>query len=121
MFLEDGIINTVQKRIVEAMDSPVWESDKKFSSFEGRKQYEDEIDMNISEWTSKFEPWSLQEKLQGSNIPAGIVANTKDLHEDPQLVHRNHFRVLNHSTMGDVPYDGPSFRLPKTPDNHRYF
>jgi benzylsuccinate CoA-transferase BbsF subunit len=103
--------------LIEAMGKPTWSLDTKFLTFAGRKEYEDEIDMNLSEWTASFEPWSLQDKLQSLGVPAGVVANTRDLYEDPQLIHRNHFRILKHSTMGDVPYDGPSFRLSKTPDN----
>ncbi|MBM3946665.1 MAG: hypothetical protein FJ315_04605, partial [SAR202 cluster bacterium] len=39
----------------------------------------------------------------------------EDLFSDPQLQHRGHFQLLRHAVMGEVPYDGPAYKLSKTP------
>ena len=54
-------------------------------------------------------------KLQAAGVAAGIVENGQDLHEDPQLKHRHHFWFLEHPEMGLHSYDGPGYRLTKTP------
>ena len=48
-------------------------------------------------------------------IPAGILETAKDLFDDVQLKHRDHFQVLNHPEMGDVTCEHLGFRLSKTP------
>jgi benzylsuccinate CoA-transferase BbsF subunit len=37
------------------------------------------------------------------------------MHADPQLAHRGHYWKLEHPHMGLRTYDGPAFRLSKTP------
>ena len=100
----------------EAMGDPDWARDARFDTLAGRKESEDELDRGVGEWTAGFEREELQDMLQARGVPAGVVATTEDLYNDPQLQHRGHFRTLTHSNMGPVPYDGPSFRLSKTPD-----
>jgi benzylsuccinate CoA-transferase BbsF subunit len=100
----------------EAMGDPSWALDQRFDTFPSRKEAEEELDRRISEWTPSFGPEELQDLLQAKGVPAGVVGTTEDLFNDPQLQHRGHFRTLNHTHMGPVPYDGPSFRLSKTPD-----
>jgi len=58
-------------------------------------------------------------QLQATGVPAGLVSNGRDLHFNPQFKHRPHFWMLNHSEIGVTAYDGPSFRLSKTPTKLR--
>lgn len=55
------------------------------------------------------------EQTQQAGVPAGLVESSKDLYDDPQLEHRHHFWKLNHPEMGLNAYDGPSFRMSKSP------
>ena len=48
-------------------------------------------------------------------VPAGAVQTCEELHNDPQLAHRNHFRRLDHAEIGEHAYDAPAFRLSRTP------
>ena len=43
------------------------------------------------------------------------VVGTQDLFADPQLEHRQYFRVLNHKVIGPHAYHAPAYRLSKTP------
>lgn len=55
------------------------------------------------------------EHFQSFGVPAGIVQSPEQMHRDPQLAHRHHYRVLDHPTMGARTYDAPAFRLSRTP------
>jgi benzylsuccinate CoA-transferase BbsF subunit len=37
------------------------------------------------------------------------------MHADPQMAHRGHYWKLQHPVMGLRAYDGPAFRLSRTP------
>ena len=43
------------------------------------------------------------------------MANAKDLAEDPQLAHRKHYEVREHSEIGPHSYENFAFRLSETP------
>jgi len=45
------------------------------------------------------------------------VERPEDLFNDPQLKHREHFRILEHKVIGKHSYNAPAYRLSKTPDN----
>ena len=53
--------------------------------------------------------------FQSFGVPAGIVQSPEAMHADPQLQHRGHYWRLQHPVMGERTYDGPAFRLSKTP------
>lgn len=98
-----------------AMGNPAWAEGEKFSSLEKRKSNEDEVDRLISAWTINHPPEDLMRLLQETGVPAGMVKNGRDIHEDPQLAHRGHLVPLKHQEMGMVNYDAPPFRLSLTP------
>jgi benzylsuccinate CoA-transferase BbsF subunit len=102
--------------LCKVIGTPKWTKDPKFATFKGRKENEDELDRLIAEWTNTLTAEEVMFRMQGAGVPTGVVQNTKDLFEDPQLKHRRHFRWLHHSVMGPHCYDGPAFRLSKTPD-----
>ncbi|MBI4297942.1 MAG: CoA transferase [Chloroflexi bacterium] len=98
-----------------ATDHSEWEQDPRFATFQARKANEDELDRLVSEWTSRYTPHEVMELLQGVGVAAGVVATGRDLHEDAQLKHRKHWRVLDHPEMGPTAYNSPPFRLSRTP------
>jgi crotonobetainyl-CoA:carnitine CoA-transferase CaiB-like acyl-CoA transferase len=51
------------------------------------------------------------ELLQAAGVPAGMVQRSSDHLRDPQLAHRRFFRSLRHPEMGEVPYEGHSYRI----------
>jgi len=88
-----------------------------FTTLTARKENEDELDRIVEDWTKNYPAEEVMAKMQQAGVPAGAVENNRDLHEDPQLEYRHHFWELDHSEMGRVRYDAPSFRLSKTPIN----
>jgi crotonobetainyl-CoA:carnitine CoA-transferase CaiB-like acyl-CoA transferase len=73
------------------------------------------LDTLISEWTKGYTPEQLMEMLQESGVPCGVVETAEDLFKDPQLKHRQHFRLLQHEVIGQHTYQAPAYRLSKTP------
>ena len=109
--------NEQWKALCEAMGNPDWTSSDKFNTFLGRKRNENELDALVGEWTSKYTAEEVMGILQNSQVPCGVVQSKKDLFEDPQVKHRDHFRYLEHMEIGVHAYDGPAFKLSKTPDS----
>jgi crotonobetainyl-CoA:carnitine CoA-transferase CaiB-like acyl-CoA transferase len=63
----------------------------------------------------RYTSYELMRFLQGFGVPCGVVQSPGDLHSDPQLEHRGRYWTLEHPVMGTRRYDGPAFRLSKTP------
>jgi len=99
----------------EAMGNPAWSQDPKFATFLKRKKNQVELDRRISEWTVKFSPEEVMALLQKVGISAGVVMSSKDLCDDSQLIHRNHFWILDHKEIGKFKYLGQAAILSKTP------
>ncbi len=101
--------------LCRVMGKEPWLRDERFNSPENRLRNTAALDGLIDEWTSKHPAEEVMERLQKAGVPAGVVENARDLHNDPQLKHMQHFVRLEHPEMGLRTYDAPSFRLSKTP------
>ncbi|MFC1908939.1 CaiB/BaiF CoA transferase family protein [Chloroflexota bacterium] len=98
----------------KVIGEPQWCQDTKFSTSTGRKQNEDELDRLVEAWTVNYPAQDIMDRMQSAGVPAGKVQNGRDLHQDPQLKHRQHFWRIEHPEIGVLDYDGPSFRMSKT-------
>jgi len=105
--------------LCNVIGNPPWASGAKYSTLEGRKEHEDELDELIEAWTTQFTPEEVMEKMQKAGVAAGVVKNAKDLFEDPQLQHRDHFQYAEHSEVGQTCYSTPSYKLAETPPEIR--
>lgn len=103
----------------QAIEHPEWTKEPKFSTLLGRKKNEDELDKLVEEWTVIYTPEEVMEKMQKCGVASGIVATGQDIHSDPQIKHRGHFKVLDHKEIGLHSYETPSWRLSKTPGEIR--
>ncbi len=103
------------KAFCRAIGNPPWTRDQKFATLLGRKKNEAELDTRVEEWTAGHPADYVMNHLQRAGVPAGMVAKAEDLHKDPQLLHRQHYRRLNHPVIGPHSYDTPAFRFSKTP------
>ncbi|MCD0502650.1 CaiB/BaiF CoA transferase family protein [Bordetella petrii] len=91
----------------------------------GRPQYQDTLarwrnrdalDSAIAAATANWDADTLTHSLQQAGVPAGRVATAADvLNQDPQLLHREHFRWREHAEMGRTVYSAPPFTLSRTP------
>jgi benzylsuccinate CoA-transferase BbsF subunit len=99
----------------KVIGQPELTREPRFATLLARLENVDELDRLVEQWTINHSPEEVMVMMQEAGVPAAVVANSEDLHLDPQLKHREHFRVLNHSEIGPHSYDSPSFRLSKTP------
>ena len=86
-----------------------------FRTFRVRKAHEDKLEELVARWTSTQERHALMRRLQAVGVPAGVVNDTHDLFDDPQLQHRNHFTWLDHPEMGSYATDYSEMELSATP------
>jgi benzylsuccinate CoA-transferase BbsF subunit len=101
------------------MGRPELIDDPRFGTFAGRKEREVELDGIVGGWTSGQAAEDVMARLQAAGVPAGVVKNTADVFEDPQLRERDMYWPMEHSEMGNFTHLGQSFRLSKTPARPR--
>ncbi len=106
--------------LVEAMGSPGWATDPKFATLAGRKAHEAELDQGINAWTADKDAYELMHMLQSRGVPAGVVQSAREMLDyDEHLKARGYYVYLDHPETGRAAYDGPPFRLSKTPGQLR--
>ena len=96
-------------------DGAAWPGEARFSTLLGRKEHEDALDWLMGRWTGDYEPRDLMEILQSAGVPAGMVNDSRDLFDDPQLRHRGHFQWLDHPEIGPYATDRSELNLSLTP------
>ena len=81
----------------------------------GRKGREDELERELSAWTSERDGAELEAALISAGIAVHVVQNSDECWADPQLAHRKHFVPVSHSTVGKLIVEGSRFSLSRTP------
>ncbi len=89
--------------------------DPRFETLLGRKENEEELDRLVEDWTIAHTPEEVMTLMQQAGVPAGVVLNGRDLHEDPQLKLRNYFQQVVHPEMGTIHGSTGGLLLSKTP------
>jgi benzylsuccinate CoA-transferase BbsF subunit len=95
-----------------------WTKDAKFATLLGRKQYEEELDRLIGEWTANFTAEEIMTKLQAEGVEAAVVSNAQDMYNDPHL-NRYLWAEMEHSVLGKYHLQLPPFKLSETPGQLR--
>jgi benzylsuccinate CoA-transferase BbsF subunit len=99
------------RRLVRALGEPPWAADAAFATTPGRLARADEIERRLAEWTRDQAPAAVAERLQAAGVEATPVEDFADLHEDPQLAHRGHFRPVEHAVLGRHPVETHAIRF----------
>jgi crotonobetainyl-CoA:carnitine CoA-transferase CaiB-like acyl-CoA transferase len=104
------------RSLVDELGSPLWARDSRFDTVAGRKQYENEIDAKLTEYTATQDRYALMNRLQARGIPAGVVQKAADRFDrDPQLKARGYYVELPHSEIGTWPVEGFPAKLSASP------
>jgi crotonobetainyl-CoA:carnitine CoA-transferase CaiB-like acyl-CoA transferase len=90
-------------------------TDERFSTLRGRKLHEDDLEAMVGGWMGGIDVETIETLLQSDNIPAHVVADSRDISADRQLRHRRHFMRLPHDLGGDSVVEASRFRLSDTP------
>ena len=85
--------------------------DDGLAPFDQRKTREDELEKLITDWTSRRTPMQAAEELQIAGVTAYEVHDFGTLHDDPQLLVREHFLSMEHPRLGRHLYERDGFRL----------
>jgi benzylsuccinate CoA-transferase BbsF subunit len=99
------------RRLVGAMGEPAWASDPAIAAAAGRLARVGEIERRIADWTRGEDAPALAERLQAAGVEAAPVEDFADLHQDPQLAHRGHFRPVTHAVLGPHPVETHAIRF----------
>lgn len=89
--------------------------DAKFATLRQRKANEDDLDKLVGSWTRDYTPDEVMTRLQNAGIDAGALRTPKDITDDPQLRHQNHFVEMEHPEIGRHLYEAPASSLSETP------
>jgi benzylsuccinate CoA-transferase BbsF subunit len=111
-----AVINDAQwAALCKAIGKPELATDPRYDTLQHRKENENALDALIETWTADRAPEEVMTVLQAAGVPAGIVENSADIFEDPQLRARGLFWPMEHSEMGMFTHLGSSMVLSKTP------
>lgn len=102
------------------LGDPAWARNPDFATNTGRLEHQDPIDDEITLWTRTRSNHDVAEQLRSAGVPAGEVQRSSDLLRDPQYVHREFYRYLDHPEMGRIPYAGHQFRIQGYPSGARF-
>jgi benzylsuccinate CoA-transferase BbsF subunit len=97
-----------------AIGDPQWARDDKFATLQGRKDNEEELDHCLVEWTRRFTPREIMERLQAVGVEAGVVMTCQEIMEDPSV--RNYlWEEVEHPEIGSYQVELAGFKPSKTP------
>ena len=97
------------------LGNPAWTTKEKFATITGRLKNVEELDQLVEEWTREQTAEEVMSRLQEAGAAASVVKNARDVYEDPQLLHREHFWECQEPGMEKFTFEAPSARLSETP------
>ncbi|MBN1627009.1 MAG: CoA transferase [Deltaproteobacteria bacterium] len=107
--------DTEWRALCNVMKKPELIEDQRFATAVSRKKNEQELDNLISDWTMKHAAEEVMTRLQEQGVSSGVVENSYDIMNDPQIKDRKFFKQLEHKKLGAVTHHGVGFTLSKTP------
>lgn len=101
--------------LCRVIGNPDLAADARFDTLAHRKENESALDALIEAWTSERTPEEVMMVLQAAGVPAGIVENSADIFQDPQLRERGLFWPMEHPEIGMFTHLGSSMVLSEAP------
>ena len=92
--------------MVKLMGANSWAADEKYASTAGRKQFRNELDQKLSQWTSKYTVRQVFRMLQEADVAAGIPSSGEDLFHDIHLRARGHIVETDAQPWGSITHHG---------------
>jgi benzylsuccinate CoA-transferase BbsF subunit len=97
------------RRLVGALGAPAWAAG--LTTLEDRRGREDAIEARLGEWTRSRPQAEAVRLLLAAGLDVAPVEDFADLHHDPQLAHRGHFRPVTHAILGSYPAETNALRF----------
>jgi crotonobetainyl-CoA:carnitine CoA-transferase CaiB-like acyl-CoA transferase len=92
--------------------------DPSLATLDARLERVDEVEAAVEAWTQTRTREEAADLLQAAGIEAVPVQDFGDIHQDPQVQHRQHFVPLTHPHMGDGLYERTGTRVGDTPHGY---
>jgi benzylsuccinate CoA-transferase BbsF subunit len=102
------------QRFVTAIGSPAWAADVKLATVNGRKDHEDDLERQVTEWTRQLDRDEVVARLREHDLRVYPVNSMEDLFTDPQLAARQEWRPVDHPVQGRIHAHAPPFLLRDT-------
>jgi crotonobetainyl-CoA:carnitine CoA-transferase CaiB-like acyl-CoA transferase len=99
------------RRLVDALGRPSWATDASLGTLDGRLARAGELECKLDGWTRERTQDDAVATLLAAGIDAAPVEDLGDLHDDPQLAHRRHFRPVEHPVLGKHPAETHAMRF----------
>ncbi len=91
--------------------------DPSLATFAARCDRIDEVEAAVASWTSARRD-EVADTLQAAGIEAVPVNDFGDVHDDPQVAHREHFVQLTHPFLGEGLYERNGLRSADAPSGY---
>lgn len=99
------------RALIKEMGRPELVADSRFQTMADRKQYENQLDQLIANWTLGHDATELAVQLQQAGVPAAKSLSSLDLVADPQLWGRGFYRAVTDQAGNSQLIIGPSWRM----------
>jgi crotonobetainyl-CoA:carnitine CoA-transferase CaiB-like acyl-CoA transferase len=103
--------DTDWQTLVDALGRPDWAGDARYATTAGRLAAADDIERALSAWTRDRRAMDVARSLQAVGVESGPVEDLGDVHDDPQLAHRLHFRPVTHPVLATHPAETHAIRF----------
>jgi benzylsuccinate CoA-transferase BbsF subunit len=101
------------KGFCRVIGEPEWTREDRFATFGSRLKNSADLDLNVGKWTAMKTAEEVMKLMQGERVPAGVVQNSQDLWNDPQMKHYSSFGEVEHPAIGRRPFVKRAVELPK--------
>jgi crotonobetainyl-CoA:carnitine CoA-transferase CaiB-like acyl-CoA transferase len=88
------------RSLCSLLNNPSWTQSKDLLDSEGRRQAHDQIDRELSLWTSQRSAEESTQMLLDVGIPSAVVIAPRDIAANPQLGNRGLFETEEHAVTG---------------------
>jgi crotonobetainyl-CoA:carnitine CoA-transferase CaiB-like acyl-CoA transferase len=97
--------------LVDALGRPAWATEARYATTAGRLAAAENIERALSVWTRDRRAMDVARSLQAVGVESGPVEDLGDVHDDPQLAHRRHFRPVTHPVLATHPAETHAIRF----------
>ncbi len=106
---------TMFPRFAKAIGRPDLLEDPRYATFAARIEHTAEVEKIAADWIGRRSTQEVLETLEAADLPCAKIADIDDVINNPQLRHREQIIEVDHPGVGNVPMQGVTIRLSKTP------
>ena len=108
-------LDTMFKRLCEAMDKHEWIKDPRFFDHKARGNNAEELDLLVADWSKTLTMKEIGKKLDDKGVVWGPINSIENIVEDEQFKSREMILELEDENFGTIKVPGIVPKLSKTP------